>query len=445
MKKINFLFFLLAACLNLLAQEIQSKTDEYMKALVSQHKFNGTVFIAKDNQVLFQKGYGFRDVDKKISHDVNSIFQIGSVTKQFTSAIILQLQQEKKLSVQDKISKYFPGFPRGNEITVHHLLSHTSGIYNYTTNSDFMMNKVAIPHTEEQMIALFKDKPLNFEPGTKYDYSNSGYMLLGYIIEKVTKKPYEQVVRERILTPLQMNNSGFDFTNLDNEFKTTGYYNIKDTVVKSAIVDSSVSYAAGALYSTAGDLFKWEQSLYGNQVMNDESKKLAYTPVHNKYGYGWVIDTLYGTQTIAHGGGIHGFSSFLLRFPSEKLVVILMDNSGGAKLGDIGRDLGGIALGKSIAKPTALKEIKMDEKILQQYVGEYELAPTFKITVTLENGQLKAQATNQPKFDIYAEKEDLFFLKVVEAKMEFVKDASGQITGLVLHQAGQKIPGKKIK
>jgi len=443
MKKINFLFFLLAACLNLLAQDIQSKADEYMKSLVSQYKFNGTVFIAKDNQVLFQKGYGFRDVDKKINHDVNSIFQIGSVTKQFTSAIILQLQQEKKLSVQDKISKYFPGFPRCNDITIHHLLSHTSGIYNYTTNSDFMMNKVAIPHTQEQMIALFKDKPLNFEPGTKYDYSNSGYMLLGYIIEKVTKKPYEQVVRERILKPLQMNNSGFDFTNLNNEFKTTGYYNIKDTVVKSAIVDSSVSYAAGALYSTAGDLNKWEQSLYGNNIMNDESKKLAYTPVRDKYGYGWVIDSLYGTQTIAHGGGIHGFTSFLLRFPAEKLVVILMDNSGGAKLGDIGRDLGGIALGKSIAK-SAPKETKLDEKILQQYVGEYELAPTFKINVTLENGQLKAQATNQPQFDIFAEKENHFFLKVVEAKIEFLKDESGKVTSLVLNQGGQKIPGKKI-
>lgn len=445
MQKCKVLFFLLVLVLQISAQDFEAKADEYLNTLTSQQKFNGAVLVAKDGKVLYQKGFGYRDIDKKIKHDAQSVFQIGSVTKQFTSAIIMQLQQEKKLSVKDKISKYFPAFPRGNDITIENLLAHTSGIYNYTNNRDFMMSKVAIPHTEEQMIALFKDKPLNFEPGSKFDYSNSGYMLLGYIIQKVTGKPYEQVVRERILQPLQMTQSGFDFTNLKNEYKTTGYYTITDTVVNAPIVDSTVSYAAGAMYSTVGDMFKWEQALYGDKIMNQESRKIVYTPVHNKYGYGWSIDTLFEKVTYSHGGGIHGFTSYLLRFPEEKLMIILLDNSGGGKLGPMGKDLAAIAFGKPYIIPTASKEIKLDEKVLQQYVGEYELAPTFKIVVTLENGQLKAQATNQPQFEIYAEKEDLFFLKVVEAKIEFKKDESGNIGSLILHQGGQKLPGKKIK
>ena len=445
MQKFSFLFSFLFFVLQISAQDFQSKADEYLNILNSQQKFNGAVLVAKEGKVLYQKGFGYRDIDKKVKHDAQSIFQIGSVTKQFTSAIIMQLQQEKKLSVKDKISKYFPTFPRGNEITIENLLAHTSGIYNYTTDQAFMMTKVAIPHTEEQMIALFRDKPLDFEPGSKFNYSNSGYMLLGYIIQRVTGKPYEQVVRERILQPLQMNHSGFDFTNLANEYKTTGYYTITDTVVNAAIVDSTVSYAAGALYSTVGDLYKWEQALYGDKIMNKESKKIVYTPVHNKYGYGWSIDTLYGKVTYSHGGGIHGFTSYLLRFPGEKLVIILLDNSGGGKLGPMGKDLAAMVLGKPYTKPVTTSEVKLDEKVLQQYVGEYELTPTFKIVVTLENGQLKAQATNQPQFDIYAEKEDLFFLKVVEAKIEFEKDETGKISGLILHQGGQKLPGKKIK
>ncbi len=445
MKKYNLFFCLLVFGLQMAAQDFQTKADEYLNTLASQQKFNGAVLVVKDGKVLYQKGFGYRDFDKKIKHDAQSIFQIGSVTKQFTSAIVMQLQQEKKLSVKDKISKYFPTFPRANDITIENLLSHTSGIYNYTNDRAFMMSKVAIPHSEEQMIALFKDKPLNFEPGSKYDYSNSGYMLLGYIIQKVTGKPYEQVVRERILQPLQMNQSGFDFTNLKNEYKTTGYYTITDTLINAAIVDSTVSYAAGALYSTVGDLYKWEQALYGDKIMNAESRKMAFTPVLEKYGYGWAIDTMYGKLTYAHGGGIHGFTSYLLRFPEERLMIVLLDNSGGGKLGPMGKDLAAIAFGKPYTIPTALKEIKLDEKILQNYVGEYELAPNFILTVRLDNGQLKTQATGQSEVDIYAEKEDLFFLKVVEAKIEFKKDESGKVTSLILHQGGQKIPGKKIK
>ncbi len=427
------------------AQTAGQKMEELVTAYAKDGKFNGSVLVAQKGTVLYQKGMGFRNAEQTIMNDANSIFQIGSITKQFTAAIILQLAEEKKLSLKDTLGKYFPGFTNGDKITIEHLLTHTSGMYNYTNDSSLMNGNVTIPISADSMMALFKKYTPDFAPGEKWNYSNSGYSMLGYIISKVTKKPYERVMRERIFNPLKMTNSGFDFTHLSHPNKTKGYLLLGDKIMPAEIVDSTISYSAGAMYSTVGDLAKWERAIYTDKILKPSSWKAAFTPYKNKYGYGWAIDTLFQRNFTAHSGGIPGFASYIIRFPDEELVVIMIDNASSRSLGKISKALAAIALGQPYQMPEEKKAVVVPSTVLQQYVGEYQLSPSFFITITLDGLQLKGQATGQPVFDLFPEKENLFFLKVVEAKVEFIRDEKAVVTELVLYQNGAQPRGKKIK
>ncbi|MEJ7739788.1 MAG: serine hydrolase [Chitinophagaceae bacterium] len=446
MKKIVTILF--ACLLQAIAssQTVTTKLDEFLTTCSTQNKFNGTALVAQKGKVLLQKGYGIKDAGTSALNNTTTIYQVGSVTKQFTSAIILRLQEQHKLSVKDKLSKYFPEYPDGDKIIIENLLTHTSGIYSYTSDSKFMATEITKAYTREKMMALFKDKPLEFEPGTKWSYSNSGYSMLGYVIEKVTGKPYEKVMREMILEPLQMNHSGFDFAHLKSPDKATGYITLNENAKAAApIVDSSVSYAAGSLYSSVEDLYKWERAISANKILSPGSWKMAFTPFRNKYGYGWFIDTMYAKLITAHGGGIHGFNANLLRIPQEEIAIILLNNKGNPHLDEITRGIAAILLGEKYDLPKERVQIKVADSILQQYVGEYDLSPAFKITVWTTNGMLKAQATGQPEFELFAEKEHFFFLKVVDAQVEFIKGADGKIEKMILFQNGMQLPGKKIK
>ena len=444
MRKILFSLIVVILSVESFAQSAEQKIDELLAAYTKENKLNGVVLVAQKGKVIYQKGFGYRNAEEKISNDVNSIFQIGSITKQITSAVIMQLQQEGKLSVHDKLSKYFSGFTNGDKITIENLLTHTSGIYNYTNDSVIMKNDVTKHYSQEQMLALFRSYPPDFEPGTKWNYSNTAYSILGYIIEKVENKPYEKVVRERIFQPLNMTNSGFDFTNLSSPYKTKGYFSLNPKPVPAPIVDSTIAFSAGAVYTTVGDLYKWDRAIYTNKILKPESWKAVFTPYKNNYGYGWTIDTMYGKQFTAHSGGIHGYSSHIIRFPQDEVVVIAFDNSSSNVLAAITQSVAAILFNQPYKVPGPKKEIKVDTTILKQYAGEYEIMPGFTIAISFKDGGLKAQPTGQGMFDLFAEKENLFFLKVVDAEVEFVKDTKGIVTEMILYQNGVH-HGKKIK
>src|SRR5450432_2236055 len=193
MKKLLILATALCIINFTFAQNTSGKLDTLINAYAKLYRFNGSALVAKNGTILLNKGYGYRNAADKVLNSEQTIFQLGSITKQFTSAVILKLQEEKKLSVSDKVSKYFPQYPKGDSITIEQLLTHTSGVYNYTNDQNFMANEMTKPASREKIMALFKDKPLDFPPGTGWNYSNSGYSLLGYIIEIATGKPYEQV------------------------------------------------------------------------------------------------------------------------------------------------------------------------------------------------------------------------------------------------------------
>jgi CubicO group peptidase (beta-lactamase class C family) len=430
----------------LLAQTKEKKLDELLTAYTKINEFNGTVLVAQKGTVIINKGYGYKNAATEEPNTENTIFQIGSITKQFTSAVILKLVEQKKLKLTDKLSKFYPAFPKGDSITIHQLLSHTAGIFNYTNDVQFMQSEAVKPANEKKMLALFKNKQLDFSPGTNWSYSNSGYLLLGYIIEKVTKKPYEKIMREFILTPLQMNTSGFDFAALKNKDKAIGYFSIagKNSTV-AGIVDSSVSYAAGAIYSTTSDLLKWHKAVFNNTIIKRASIEKAFTPVKNKYGFGWIIDSIDGKRVTAHGGAIFGFNTNIARIESDDICIVLLNNTGNPKLGDITKDIFAVLYDKPYKLPEEKKVIKVAEEILKKYIGTYEVTPQFQISVTVEGGKLMGQATNQPKFELFAEKDNYFFVKAVEAEVEFVSNDKGVMEKLILYQGGRKTDALKIK
>ncbi|MEO6917087.1 MAG: serine hydrolase domain-containing protein, partial [Chitinophagaceae bacterium] len=363
------------------SQNMASEIDSLLTTYQLADQFNGTALVALNGKPLLIKGYGQKDALNNKPNTENTVFQIGSITKQFTSTVILKLQEEGKLSVKDKLSKYFPGYPKGDSVTIENLLTHTSGIYNYTNDNDFMTNKIAIPTNMESMLAIFRDKPYTFSPGKGYNYSNSGYLLLGYIIQKVTGKPYETMIRELIFKPLKMNHSGFDFTHLADPDKAKGYFTYTSTSqIAAPIVDSSVSFAAGAIYSTVEDLFKWSQAVNEGKILKPASWAMAYTVVKNKYGYGWIIDSIYGKRMITHGGGIHGFNSDMMRIPQDGVTIVLLNNMSNPKLGEISSAIAAILNNKPYKLPIINKAMAVSEEILKKYIGEYELAPTFKLT-----------------------------------------------------------------
>lgn len=437
MKNISILILLVGIAVTGYSQELALRLDTLLQAYSTLYKFNGTVLVAQNGTIVLNKGYGYRNVETGVQHDKFSVFQIGSVTKQFTTAVILKLQAAGKLNVQEPISKYFPQYPKGDSITIEELMSHTSGIYNYTNDRAFMQKEVSKPANREKMIALFRDKPLDFTPGTKWQYSNSAYLLLGYIIESVTGKPYEQVVREYIFTPLQMTHSGFDFTRLQQKEKSTGYFafNKKDTL-PSNIVDSSVSFSAGAIYSTAEDLYRWHLALQHNKILTIAQQEKAYTPVMNHYGYGWVIDSLYGKRVVSHGGGIHGFTSNFSRIPADDVCIILLCNTSSPVLENITSNIYAVLYNKPYEIPRKRIAISLPEEKLKPYTGEYKMSENWKVTIALKNGELVATPAGQSPKTLHAEKEDYFFAEEPDVQLRFTRNEKQDIDGFILYQNG---------
>lgn len=446
---LRLIFLCLVLFINSFAVKSQRATrllDSLVSLYAQQNKFNGSVLVASKGTILLQKGYGYKDVAHKTKVDANSLYQWGSLTKQFTSALVMYLQEKGRLNINDKLSKYFPELPFADSVKVYHLLTHTSGIYNYTNDGGFMATEAVKPATLQKMLGLFKDYPLQFLPGSKFDYSNSNYYLLGQIIQKASGQPYEKIMRQVILQPLGLKTAGFDFAHEHSADKTIGYDVINGEDYKaSGIVDSSVSFAAGALYGSVYNLYAWHKALQKGGLLTPASWKKVYTPLQGKYAFGWIIDTLYGKPVAEHDGGIFGYTSTIKRFPEDDVVIIVLSNSSSPKTAEIANNLAAIVFNKNVDWPKERAIIMLPEEKLKPLTGVYELMPGFTITVTLEKGALKAAATGQPVVNLLAENENSFYIDIVDAKLVFERDAAGTATGVSLIQSGHTMSGKKIK
>ncbi|MBJ6108824.1 serine hydrolase [Hymenobacter sp. BT523] len=433
-----------------LAQQL----DDFVRQYEKSGRFSGTALVADHGNILLQKGYGLANREQNRANSADTKFRIGSLTKQFTAALVLQLVDKGRLRLDGHVADYLPDYPQpaGGQITLHQLLTHTAGLPNYTAQPSFASAVMRTPHTPTQLVALFSTLPLEFAPGTQYHYSNSNYVLLGAIIEKVTGKPYAQVFQDNIAGPLKLKATSVDVQEPADARRAAGYETSPNGLVPAPALDMTVPYAAGAITSTAPDLYRWSQALDGNRVLSPASKKLLFTPLKNHYACGWIVYKAKigaeadSTLTQEHNGRINGFSSYLVRVPQRQQVIVLLDNHGGEALAELRQGLLRILHHQpAVAAPVPSAPVAVDQATLGTYVGVYELAPTFRITVRRRDGRLFMQATGQSEFETEAVSPVLFAVKGVPAQVEFAKNATGQVARLILHQNGHAQPGAKIE
>ncbi|HEU4478631.1 MAG TPA: serine hydrolase [Pyrinomonadaceae bacterium] len=543
-----------------------AKIDEFMTLANKYRLFNGSVLVADQGKVIYKKGFGLANMEWEIPNTPDTKFRLASITKQFTATAVLQLAAQGKIRLDGKLSEYLPEYRKdiGDKVTIHQLLNHTSGIPSYTGMPGFFQEVSRTPFKVDDFVKKYASNDLEFEPGSKFSYNNSGYFLLGAIIEKVTGKPYEQVLKENIFEPLGMKNSGYDRFDTLLKKRATGYQKTPDGYVNAPYLDMSIPYSAGSLYSTVEDLYLWDQALYSDSLLNAQFKELMFKPNLENYAYGWTIrkagfdDKI---PVIQHNGGINGFSTTIIRFPAEKGLIVMLDNTAtGGNIDRLSSELSKILydraynmpklpvvelLAKTIAEkgvaagiaqyqelktkqsnvydfsegelnrlgyqllqgrkhdeaiqifklnveayPQAfntydslgeaymaagnkdlaianykkslelnpkndngaamLKRLEskaepVDPKTYDSYVGEYEVSPTFIVKMFKEGDKLMTQATNQPALELFPDGADKFMLRGVNAKVTFVKDAAGTVTGLVINKNGRDINAKKIK
>jgi len=382
-KSLALLLLIFITANSTFAQQTAKQIDELIKKYYDYGQFNGSILVAEKGKVVYEKGLGLANMEWSIPNQPDTKFRIGSITKQFTATLILQLVEEGKLKLDGKITDYLTDYRKdtGDRVTIHHLLNHTSGIPSYTSRPDFRTAIMRNPYKVEDFVKQLTSGDLEFEPGSKFVYNNSGYVLLGAIIEKVTGKSYETVLTERILKPLGMTNSGYDSTSPLMPKRASGYQKRPSGYVNAPYLDMSLPYAAGSIYSTVEDLYKWDQALHEGKILSAESRKLMFTPGLSNYGYGIrITDETIGkselkTKIIAHGGGINGFNSLLTRAVDKGQSVVILDNVGqGRRHEQITTSIIGILNGQPYDPPKqSIAEVlyQIAEKDVAAAVAEY--------------------------------------------------------------------------
>jgi len=428
------------------SQEIAPKIDEYMNALVKAGWFNGSVLIAREGKVILSKGYGMANFELDVPNTPQTKFRLGSITKPFTAMAIMLLQERGKLNLQDSICKYLADCPAGwQPITIHHLLSHTSGLAKHDKAGDYLKTAM-MPMPLPQLIDSFKNKPADFKPGEKFDYNNNGYILLGYVIEKVSGQSYEAFLRENIFAPLKMADTGYDNHDPIIKNRAAGYRTEDGKLLNAWYIDQSQPFSAGALYSTTGDLLRLDQSLYEGKFLSPKTIETMFTPVIGIYGYGWFLNKQLNRAAISHPGGLPGFAGMITRFPESKTLIVLLGNLDNARIIRASNDVGAIVFGEKYEIPRKRTAVTVNPKILDPYVGEYEDRPGRVTRILVQNGTLMLQLLGQPDpTAMSAESDTEFFDPYNDTQVAFVKGADGRVTEMVLRINGREFHPRKIK
>ena len=427
----------------LLAQDFSATAEAYVQSWVRDGQFRGAVLVAKDGQPVFRQGYGMANSEWDIPNTPETKFRLGSITKQFTAAAILQLVEAGKLKLDDPVSLYYPGAPAAWEkVTVYHLLTHTSGIPSYTGLPSFFTSAQSRTRmTPAEIVKLTQDLPLEFAPGEKMKYDNSGYILLGVVIEKVGGLPYAEYVRKHLLLPAGMMDSGYDLSEPLIKRRASGY---SPNGANAAFLDMSLPYAAGSLYSTVDDLLKWSVALEGEAILKAGSKAKMTTPFKNNYAFGLVIGTLAGKRIEQHGGRINGFTTHLIRFPEERVTVVTLANQEGPGANQISNGLARMYFGEKVEPRKLRTEVKLTVPKMDLLVGLFQLTPNMQMKIWRDGEQLLTQATGQGPIPVFALSETRLFAKVIDAEIEFELNEEGKSKGIIVHQGGRKMPAPRI-
>ena len=451
-----FLFVLTALLLPISPLRAEPSFEDGIKShlakLTEDDSPGMAVLVARDGKITYQGGFGWADLEKKTPVTTGTKFRIGSITKQFTAAAILRLAEEGKLAVTDPLDKFFPGFPDG--ITLQHLLTHTSGIHSYTDKPDFL-GKVGQPITPADLITSFRNDPPDFAPGKGFHYDNSGYFLLGEIVAKVSGKPFGSYLQDTFFGPLGMKDTGIYLNATPPADMAKGYSVADGKAVAALDWDMSWAGGAGALYSTVGDLFLWNEALFGGKILKDASFKAMTTPVKLpngvdglNYGYGLVMAEVNRLPAISHSGGLNGWSSDLLRLPDQHCTVIALANAlppvPGVEPTAVTHQIAGKFLEAEIKKlPPPKEDPSADKKTYPDFIGRYDYKNAV-LTVSVENDHLYAQLTGQEKYEIFPSVRDEFFWKITDAKIAFLRNDQGKVTGAHHTQGGNSFLAPRL-
>jgi CubicO group peptidase (beta-lactamase class C family) len=313
--------------------DVISSIDTYLYNLAQEGAFRGSVLVAQGDEVLLAAGYGLADIENNVPNTPQTRFRLGSVTKQFTAMAVLILQAQGQIDLQDPVCNYIPDCPvHWSEITIHQLLTHQSGL---PDSWEFYAdkNKPGVSYDPEEIIGWFKDAPLDFAPGDRFSYSNTGYLLVGLLVEKVSGQPYEHFLRQQIFEPLQMTNTGYahDDAGLAVGYRTDG--------LEAQFMNASLAYSAGGLYSTVQDLYRWDRSFYTEALLPQalldtiftpfiSTPYVPYAPPYDQvgYGYGWFVGKRLGHRVAGHGGTYNGFRALIERYPDHQISIIILSN-----------------------------------------------------------------------------------------------------------------------
>ena len=386
------------------------------------------VIVVKYGKPILRKGYGLANLELNVPIQPDMVFRLGSMTKQFTAVGILMLVHEGKLALDDDITRFLRGYPtHGEGITIENLLTHTSGIKNYTDMPSWL-KLWCKDFTVPELVDLFKNEPMQFKPGENWEYSNSGYILLGAIIEKVSGQSYADFIRQRIFEPLGMKHSYYGDYDTVIPGRVSGYEVHGNGFVNTAYLSMTRPYAAGSLLSSVDDLARWDAALYTDKLIPQSLLRKAWTPFRLKdgrstgYGYGWVMWTYQGHRVIEHEGGINGFSTSGIRLPDDHVYVAVLSNCPGLKAGpdDLAMKLAALAIGKPEREPLA---IKVPGAVLDRYVGTYRIDAESTRTVRREGGHLVTQRTAGARNSAWPLSPTEFFYKETPLHLHFEVNA----------------------
>ncbi|PRY87068.1 serine hydrolase domain-containing protein [Mongoliibacter ruber] len=443
----SFLVFFLTISFSLVldAQVTQNQTiDNFLEKEYAGNNPGAVILIAQNNQIIFKNAYGLSDVKKRKTIKTDMIFQVGSMTKQFTSTAVLQLVEQGKVSLDDPIQKYVKYFPNKEyPVTIHHLLSQTSGIPEFFDIDEDEMYLLSQEHTPEQLISYFKDLPLAFEPGSEFQYSNSNYPLLGVVIEEVSGMSLKEYLKVNLFEPLKMHSTSLWYADKTKKKRiANGYRSYQGELISSPKIVGSVPYAAGAIVSTAEDLLLWNRELKNRTFLSDfivESlitEKQTYSGTGTGYGYGFFIKELVGYKTIQHGGNLYGFTSSGLYLPDEDLFVCILSNKSLERTEKVANYLASEVLGTPL-------EIEDKSQLVygefEEYFGTYQLKGDSKLieifmlddVLLLDFPEARGTGTILTVID-----KDKMESKAVNALIQFTRDKKGQIIGFTADQNG---------
>jgi D-alanyl-D-alanine carboxypeptidase len=429
--------------------DLTSAMDKVASAVYKPGAPGAAIIVVKGGRVIFRKGYGLANLELTVPVRPETVFRLCSVTKQFTAVAVMMLVEQGKLALDDPITKFFPDYPTdGRKITVENLLTHTSGVKDYLDK--LWPQRMRQDMRPEKLIELFENDGLEFEPGTKESYSNSNYVLLGAILEKVSGEEYGRFVEDNIFKPLGMKHSYYEGVQDLIPNRASGYVKYEGSFINAPYVSTPQLYAAGALCSTVDDLALWDAAVYADRLLKRSSWERLFTPYKlangetSDFAYGWAISRLQGRGVASHAGGIPGFRAYVLRVPADRVYVAVLSNDEPAEEQPeyVARRLAAIAIGRPITEP---KIVKLDPKVLDAYVGQYQEGADETLTVRREGDRLLGEETGNPEFEMFPVSDAAFIVKAFDAQLSFVKDAQGKVTGLIYRFGGHDTSLKKIK